>query len=107
MHKLFAGAAAAALLTVGAAGMASAQDLVVGPGSALFPTGTADVIGGNAFVFNPPANGGTGFLVSVEGAPSSFLIAADSGLSVDFGVGGLTGASLVTPGGEIVNAPGS
>ena len=73
----------------------------------MFPTGTADVIGGNAFVFNPPANGGTGFLVSVEGAPSSFLIAADSGLSVDFGVGGLTGASLVTPGGEIVNAPGS
>ena len=101
MRKLFAGAAAAALLTVGMAGMASAQDLVVGP------IGAAEVIGEDAFVFNPPAGGGTGFLVTVEGLPSSFLIDQGGALSVDFGVGGLTGATIYTPGGEVVNAPRS
>lgn len=91
MRKLFAGAAAAALLTVGIAGMASAQDLEVGP------IGTATIIGDDAFVFNPPAGGGVGFLVSVDGLPSSFLI-DNGGLSVDFGVGGLSGATVYTPG---------
>ncbi len=106
MRTLFAGAAAAALLTVGVAGMASAQDIAVGEGTD-FPTGRPAVIDatGDAFVFNPPAGGGTGFLVSVEGVPSSFLIDQGGALSVDFGVGGLGGATIFTPGGEFLNAP--
>ncbi len=100
MRKLFAGAAAAALLTVGVAGVTNAQDLTVGP------IGTPAIFGEDAFVFNPPAGGGVGFLVTVDGAPSSFLV-DNGGLTVDFGVGGLTGASIYTPLGEVVNAPRS
>jgi len=102
MRKLFAGAAAAALMTVSMASMASAQDLTVGP------IGVPVIIGEDAFVFNPPAGGGVGFLVTVEGAPSSFLIDQDGELSVDFGVGNITGATVFTPGfGPEANAPRS
>ncbi len=104
MRKLFAGVAAAALMTVGAAGMASAQDPSVGVGTE-FPTGLAEIVAGNPFVINPPAAGGTAFLVSVEGLPSSFLIDSPDGLSVDFGVGGISGPAVITPGGDVLTPP--
>lgn len=86
MRKAIVGVAAAALLTVGFAGATSAE---VGP----------VIIGDDAWVFNPPAQGGTSWLVDVEGAPSSFLIqGADGELAVDFGPGGLDGAIVYTPG---------
>lgn len=87
MRKAIVGVAAAALLTVGFAGVSGAQ--TVGP----------VINGDDAWVFNPPAQGGTGWLVTVEGAPSSFLIEGGDGvLAVDFGVGGLDGAIVYTPG---------
>jgi hypothetical protein len=87
MRKAIVGVAAAALLTVGFAGAAGAQ--TVGP----------VINGDDAWVFNPPAGGGNGYLVTVEGAPSSFLIVGgEAGLAVDFGPGGLDGAIVYTPG---------
>lgn len=90
MRKLFAGAAAAALVTAGLAGVTAAQ--TVGP------IGVPVVINNDAWVFNPPVGGGVGFLVSVEGVPSSFLIDRNGVLEVDFGPGGLEGAIVYTPG---------
>lgn len=92
MRKVIFGAAAAALLTVGAAGLTSAQDLTVGP------IGAPVINNDDAWVFNPPAGGGVGFLVTVDGLPSSFLIDQGGALSVDFGPGGLDGAIVYTPG---------
>lgn len=87
MRKAIVGVAAAAFLTIGLAGVSGAQ--TVGP----------VINGDDAWVFNPPAQGGTGWLVTVGGAPSSFLIqGADGDLDVDFGPGGLDGAIVYTPG---------
>ena len=87
MRKAIVGVAAAALLTVGFAGATSAE--IVGP----------VINGDDAWVFNPPVVGGEGWLVTVDGAPSSVLIEGGDGvLAVDFGVGGLDGAIVYTPG---------
>lgn len=87
MRKAIVGVAAAALLTVGFAGATSAE--IVGP----------VINGDDAWVFNPPAQGGEAWLVTVGDAPSSFLIeGADGMLAVDFGPGGLDGAIVYTPG---------
>lgn len=89
MHKVFGGFAAAALLTVGIAGVAGAESVINN---------------GNAWVINPPA-GGTYMTSIVDGRPSAFLVDVGGQISVDFGPGDLDGAIVYNVGDGVLNAP--
>jgi hypothetical protein len=92
MNKVFCGFAAAALLTVGVAGGVGAEAIIVDDGD-----------GKDAWVVSPPA-GGTYWTVTVDGAPSSFLVDQGGNLIVDFGASGLDGAVVFEVLGERVHA---
>ena len=95
MNKVFSGFAAAALLTVGVAGVVGAEPVIIHN-----PDGHHD-----AWVVNPP-DGGTYWTVSVDGSLSSFLVDQAGHLTVDFGASDTHGALVFTILGDEVHAEG-
>ncbi|MGI9254083.1 MAG: hypothetical protein ACR2J8_10070 [Thermomicrobiales bacterium] len=96
MNKVFCGFAAAALLTVGVAGVVGAESVIVDDND-----GYKD-----AWVVNPPA-GGQYWIVKDNGNPSTFLVDQGGNLSVQFGHGpDLDGAVVWTVMGDSVHAQG-